>query len=95
MMKEEYCDDFEMPCMCDCGEWFDLNDGYRSNKSNKVICDICHHFEKKDEEIKDIAYQLECEHISFNHARTELKRLGLNPVHYKSKATIIKFADDI
>jgi hypothetical protein len=31
----------EMPCMCDCGKWFDLYDGYTSRKSNQVICKDC------------------------------------------------------
>ena|SRR5687767_930758 len=31
----------EMPCRCECGNWFDLNDGHRSNKGNKVICREC------------------------------------------------------
>jgi hypothetical protein len=36
----------EAPCRCDCGNWFDLEDGHRSNKGNKVICRKC----KEDEE---------------------------------------------
>jgi hypothetical protein len=31
----------DMPCMCDCGNWFDLNDGYNSRHSNKIICREC------------------------------------------------------
>lgn len=36
-------DYMEMPCQCDCGKWFDLNDGYSSRLigSNKVICGEC------------------------------------------------------
>jgi hypothetical protein len=35
-------DEMEMPCLCDCGNWFDLNDGYASLKSDKVVCRECH-----------------------------------------------------
>ena len=31
----------EAPCMCDCGNWFDLEDGYGSKNSSKVICREC------------------------------------------------------
>ena len=37
----------EMPCQCDCGNWFDLNDGYPSKKNNKVICKECYNEEQK------------------------------------------------
>lgn len=32
----------EAPCICDCGNMFDLFDGNRSEKSNSVICKSCH-----------------------------------------------------
>ena len=38
----------DMPCMCDCGNWFDLNDGYSSQNSNKVVCKEC-----KDAELSE------------------------------------------
>lgn len=31
----------EMPCMCDCGKWFDLHDGYTDHTTNKVVCKEC------------------------------------------------------
>lgn len=34
-------EEMEMPCLCDCGEWFDLNDGYPSTKRQVVICPEC------------------------------------------------------
>lgn len=51
MPKRFDCEDepnefMDMPCMCDCGKWFDLNDGHNSGKSNKVICAEC----KEEEE---------------------------------------------
>jgi hypothetical protein len=30
-----------MPCLCDCGEWFDLNDGNPCSDCNKVLCKKC------------------------------------------------------
>lgn len=40
----------EMPCMCDCGKWFDLNDGYSSKHSNEVICKECKDAEMSEPE---------------------------------------------
>ena len=51
-MKEEY--DFEMSVICQhCGEVFDLNDGYGSEKwcPNKIICKDC--WNKEQEEIEE------------------------------------------
>lgn len=31
----------EMPCECDCGEWFDLNDGNTCGECHKVFCTEC------------------------------------------------------
>lgn len=31
----------EMPCECDCGYWFDLNDGYTMD-DNSVVCRFCY-----------------------------------------------------
>jgi hypothetical protein len=47
-MKEFDSDD--MPCLCDCGNWFDLPDGYRSKYSSLVVCKECHDQEKEEEE---------------------------------------------
>ena len=32
----------EMPCQCDCGQWFDLNDGYSCDNCHKVFCGDCY-----------------------------------------------------
>lgn len=51
----------EMPCLCDCGEWFDLNDGHQDKRygSNKVICHDCNENQIKreviEEQIDDLA----------------------------------------
>lgn len=29
----------DAPCMCDCGKWFDLSDGYRVG--DKIVCKGC------------------------------------------------------
>lgn len=47
-------EEMEMPTPCThCGEIFDLNDGYGSEKwhPNTVICESC--YEKEDEEIEE------------------------------------------
>ena len=44
--EDEPNDFMEMPCRCDCGKWFDLNDGYPSDKSNFIICKECHEKEQ-------------------------------------------------
>jgi len=34
--REDETNEFmEMPCRCDCGKWFDLNDGYASEREVK------------------------------------------------------------
>lgn len=45
-MIDIYLDeDMEMPCLCSCGEWFDLNDGYSQQNSNQLVCSSCHQME--------------------------------------------------
>jgi hypothetical protein len=39
----------EMPCMCDCGNWFDLNDGWPSKHGSKTVCENCHDSEEEVE----------------------------------------------
>lgn len=46
MAKVFDCEDepneyMECPCMCDCGKWFDLEDGYTDKGTNKVVCKNC------------------------------------------------------
>lgn len=61
----------EMPCMCKCGEWFDLNDGYSSKNSNEVICSECHN---KEQEIESIIDEIEDLEMQGNKKR-EIKKL--------------------
>lgn len=46
-MIDVYLDEeMDMPCPCDCGEWFDLNDGFASLiRTTRVICPTCHQSE--------------------------------------------------
>ena len=51
MPKRFDCEDepnefMEAPCRCDCGNWFDLEDGHRSSNSNKIVCRECAEYEK-------------------------------------------------
>lgn len=55
MAKKFDCEDepnefMECPCRCDCGKWFDLNDGYSSKHSNEVICKECKDAEMSEQE---------------------------------------------
>lgn len=44
--EEEPNEFMEAPCRCDCGKWFDLEDGHRSKKRSIVICHDCAENEK-------------------------------------------------
>lgn len=53
MPKRFDCEDepnefMEAPCRCDCGKWFDLEDGYRSG--NGIVCRECKEALEEDEE---------------------------------------------
>lgn len=47
----------DMPCMCGCGKWFDLNDGY--GHGGKVVCGDCHKEKKKAEDLRNDYWELE------------------------------------
>ncbi len=42
----------EMPCLCKCGEWFDLNDGFRpiTGGGGNLVCPACHWEEAEEAE---------------------------------------------
>ena len=63
----------EMPCLCDCGEWFYLNDGHRDLRygSNRVVCDTCHINQKEREELQDKIYDLS----TYGNKKREIKKL--------------------
>lgn len=70
-------DDMEMPCMCDCGEWFDLNDGFKSYHSNKVVCKSCHFKEFEIKELEDRIFYLEIEGKGTKRLRSKVEALKL------------------
>jgi hypothetical protein len=72
----------EMPCRCDCGKWFDLNDGYTSERQkNKVICGACGETEEKEiereDEIAELKEVLENAEVDIKNAKAALKKLGV------------------
>lgn len=46
----------DAPCKCDCGRWFDLDDGYNSTEG-VVVCNECH---KLEEEYDYVIDRLNC-----------------------------------
>ncbi len=48
--------EMEMPCLCECGKWFDLNDGRRSSCSGITVCLSCFNI---DAEITDLYETIE------------------------------------
>ena len=49
-------EEMEMPTPCDCGEWFDLTDGFGSKNRSITICKSCH---EKETEIEDLKEEIE------------------------------------
>ena len=47
-MNEEQTPFMEAPCLCDCGTWFDLEDGWGCRECNKVHCPDCMDNGEKD-----------------------------------------------
>lgn len=93
-------DEDSMPVMCDCGEWFDLLDGYASRKgypseSYNTVCRKCHEIdvmhEKRIEELYAIGDWLDDGSISFNEARRLVKQQGITTV-FKTKQALISWA---
>lgn len=78
-------EEMEMPCPCKkCGKWFDLNDGYGSEKwfPNTVICAKCYSEEEKeierDEEIEELKLNIEDAVYTITNDRKRLKELGID-----------------
>jgi hypothetical protein len=73
-------DEMDMPCLCDCGEWFDLLEGNSSLHSNKVICDTCSQTEEeekeREEEIDNLRNTISDAEIDIKNAKERLKELG-------------------
>jgi hypothetical protein len=80
-------ENMETPCPCEhCGEWFDLQDGYGSEKwhPNIVICKKCHLEEEaeieNDEEIEGLVESLSEAQWSVKHDTKELAKLRNQPI---------------
>lgn len=71
---EKDTDGMDMPCMCECGNWFDLNDGYRKRNSNIVVCERCHEKDEQEEEIENEIEDLENQMDSGDIGKREGKR---------------------
>ena len=55
-------DNMEMPCLCNCGNWFDLHNGYGSiERPSIVICETCYNKENRQKEFKDELLGAICE----------------------------------
>lgn len=72
----------EMPTPCQkCGGWFDLNDGYGSEKwfPNTTICEDCYHEEEKeiehDEKVQELTDQISVLEWDIEDNKKELERL--------------------
>lgn len=82
--EDEPNDFMEMPCRCDCGKWFDLNDGHGSERHpSKVICNECSEVEQREiereEEIQEWHDQLADAELTVKEATAELMKLGVLP----------------
>jgi hypothetical protein len=78
----------EAPCMCDCGRWFDLDDGWSSRNSNHLVCGHCHkeeaEIEEVENELSDLDHQLAMEMIGkrqYNKLKKELTLKLKNPTN--------------
>lgn len=49
-------EEMEMPTPCDCGEWFDLTEGFLSRNGKTTICGSCR---EKEIEIEDLEDEIE------------------------------------
>jgi hypothetical protein len=55
----------EYPCRCDCGYWFDLDDGF-ANDYGKLVCQKCH---QRNEKISDLENEIESLEMESNTKR--------------------------
>ncbi|WP_034746973.1 hypothetical protein [Chryseobacterium vrystaatense] len=92
---EEF-EEMEMPTPCiHCGDLFDLNDGYGSDKwhPNITICDKCHEEEEKeierDEEIEDYIDNLSDAEENVKRYRKLLTELGVDLPEKKQNITCL------
>jgi hypothetical protein len=84
--SEDDTDAMDAPCPCvQCGNWFDLHDGYGSDKWHPgiVICATCHREEEteleRDEEIEELTTEIAEAEFTIREARKRLEKLGVKP----------------
>lgn len=77
----------ECPCVCNCGNIFDLNDGFRSLNSNIVVCEKCHDSEKKQDKINDLIGQLNLAKDELDYYKQRIKEIikELKDLGYKGE----------
>lgn len=82
---DDFGDEMEMPTLCDCGEWFDLNDGFCSKTKNETICEACHDLEEDIEDYENEIDDLETYIENRENVRQNKKQLKLIKVKLKEK----------
>lgn len=84
MAKVFDCEDepnefMEAPCRCDCGKWFDLDDGH-TTESNKIVCGECgeaaEEAREREEEIQDLLNDLSDANFTINACTKRLTELN-------------------
>lgn len=78
----------EMPCQCECGDWFDLNDGWtnpRNRGEGEIICNECYRRISQEveieEEIADLKERIENAEYELKETRTRLAELTGTPTN--------------
>ncbi len=72
-MNEYELVEMEAPCQCDCGRWFDLDDGYSSRNNDSVICSVCEEREEIEEEIETLEQEIEAQKSDLEYNEKELQ----------------------
>lgn len=74
-------DNMEMPCMCDCGNWLELNDGRSSKHSNKLVCPECFKREQEEaafeQEVSDLSDAVSDAEHTIQESKKRLVELGV------------------
>lgn len=71
----DICNYMECPVMCNCGNFHELDDGYRKGGSNQLECPLCHQITELEEEIEDIKWNMECENTKKKEGKAAIKKL--------------------
>ncbi|AZB17594.1 hypothetical protein EG352_07345 [Chryseobacterium indologenes] len=85
ILIDDYDYGFEMPTPCDCGEWFDLHDGYGSKTKNVTICSNCHEIEEEIEDFQNEIDELKTAITNGENRRQNKKQLKLVKMKLKEK----------